>query len=229
MKTPVLFIFLLLLSGWLRAQTPVSGTVRDGKGHPIRGASITVKDSYDGATADSLGNFHFQAADKGAFTLLITNIGYNTVEQPVTLAGTPITLHIVMKEQLSELKAVTITAGSFTAGDAKRGAVLSSLDVATTAGSNADITAALKTLPGAQQVGETEGLFVRGGAGYEAKQYIDGTLVNNPYYTSVPDIAQRGPLLALSFQRNGIQHRWLLRAVWPGAFLGGPAGIHRPA
>ena len=60
------------------------------------------------------------------------------------------------------------------------------------AGSNADITAALKTLPGAQQIGEQEGLFVRGGAGYEAKQYIDGTLVNNPYYTSVPDIAQRG-------------------------------------
>ena len=101
-------------------------------------------------------------------------------------------LHLALKEQLSELKAVTITAGSFSAGDSKRGAVLSSLDVATTAGSNADITAALKTLPGAQQVGEQEGLFVRGGAGYEAKQYIDGTLVNNPYYTSVPDIAQRG-------------------------------------
>ena len=35
-------------------------------------------------------------------------------------------------------------------------------------------------------------MFVRGGAGYEAKQYIDGTLVNNPYYSSVPDIASRG-------------------------------------
>ncbi len=110
----------------------------------------------------------------------------------ITLAGTPIVLNINIKETLDELKAVTITAGSFSAGDAKRGAVLSSIDVATTAGSNADITAALKTLPGAQQVGEQEGLFVRGGAGYEAKQYIDGTLVNNPYYTSVPDIAQRG-------------------------------------
>ena len=99
---------------------------------------------------------------------------------------------IILKEEPNELKAVTITAGSFAAGDSKRGAVLSSLDIATTAGSNADITAALKTLPGAQQVGEQEGLFVRGGAGYEAKQYIDGTLVNNPYNTSVPDIAQRG-------------------------------------
>ena len=69
---------------------------------------------------------------------------------------------------------------------------MSSLDIATTAGSNADITAALKTLPGAQQVGEQEGLFVRGGTGQETKQFIDGSLVNNPYYTSVPDIATRG-------------------------------------
>jgi hypothetical protein len=192
MKHTILLVFLVLLAGWLPAQTFVSGTVKDGKGHPVRGASVTIKDSYDGATVDSLGNFHFQASGKGNFTLTVTNIGYNPVEQPITLAGTPVEVRIALKEQLSELKAVTITAGSFTAGDARRGAVLSSLDIATTAGSNADITAALKTLPGAQQVGEQEGLFVRGGAGYEAKQYIDGTLVNNPYFTSVPDIAQRG-------------------------------------
>ncbi len=192
MKTPTLLIAFLLYTGWLRAQTLVSGTVKDGKGHPLRGASVTIKDSYDGATADSLGYFHFKTTETGTKTLLISNIGYNALEQPVTLAGTPIELRLTMKETLSELKAVTITAGSFTAGDAKRGAVLSSLDIATTAGSNADITAAFKTLPGAQQVGEQDGLFVRGGAGYEAKQYIDGTLVNNPYNTSVPDIARRG-------------------------------------
>jgi hypothetical protein len=192
LKTPTLFIAFLLFAGWLQAQTQVSGTVKDGKGHPLRGASVTIKDSYDGGTADSLGNFRFKSTETGAKTLVVSNIGYNSVEQTITLAGASLELRLVMKESLSELKAVTITAGSFTAGDARRGAVLSSLDIATTAGSNADITAALKTLPGAQQVGEQEGLFVRGGAGYEAKQYIDGTLVNNPYYSSVPDIAQRG-------------------------------------
>jgi vitamin B12 transporter len=182
----------LLLTAWLPAQTLISGTVKDTKGHPIRGASIALKDSYDGAVSDSTGKFAFKSTEKGVFTLTATNIGYSSFEQQVNLVGTPIILNISIKEQLDELKAVTITAGSFSAGDAKRGAVLSSIDVATTAGSNADITAALKTLPGAQQIGEQEGLFVRGGAGYEAKQYIDGTLVNNPYFTSVPDIAQRG-------------------------------------
>jgi len=192
MKSIALLLLSTLTTCWLSAQTLVSGTVKDGKGHPVRGASITVKDSYDGATSDSLGAFRFRSSEKGEFTISVTNIGYSSFEQKVRFGGDAILLNVVIKEQLSELKAVTITAGSFTAGDAKRGAVLSSIDVATTAGSNADITAALKTLPGAQQVGEQEGLFVRGGAGYEAKQYIDGTLVNNPYYASVPDIAQRG-------------------------------------
>ena len=183
---------LILLTGGLNAQTLISGTVKDTKGHPVRGASITIKDSYDGATSDSTGAFRFKTTEKGSFIITVTNIGYNSFEQTILLGGDPIVLNPVIKEQLNELKAVTITAGSFTAGDAKRGAVLSSLDVATTAGSNADITAALKTLPGAQQVGEQEGLFVRGGAGYEAKQYIDGAVVNNPYYSSVPDISSRG-------------------------------------
>ena len=190
-KTALSLTF-ILIAGWCKAQTLVSGTVKDNKGHPVRGASIAIKDSYDGATSDSTGNFHFRSSEKGSFVINVTNIGYFPFEQTIQLGGDPVVLHAIIKEQLNELKAVTITAGSFTAGDAKRGAVLSSLDVATTAGSNADITAALKTLPGAQQVGESEGLFVRGGAGYEAKQYIDGTLVNNPYMSSVPDIASRG-------------------------------------
>ncbi|RYY69424.1 MAG: TonB-dependent receptor, partial [Chitinophagaceae bacterium] len=55
-----------------------------------------------------------------------------------------------------------------------------------------DITGALKSLPGTQQVGETGGLFVRGGTANEAKIYIDGNLVNNFFYSSVPGIASRG-------------------------------------
>ncbi|MEP7278961.1 MAG: TonB-dependent receptor [Bacteroidota bacterium] len=189
-----LLIFCSLILGILSAgaQASISGSVKDNRGRPIAGASIAVKDSYDGATSDSTGHYQFKTTEKGVHTLTASSIGYKGFELPVTIGGEALSLDILLKEEPNELKAVTITAGSFSAGDSKRGAVLSSLDIATTAGSNADITAALKTLPGAQQVGEQEGLFVRGGAGYEAKQYIDGTLVNNPYYSSVPDIAQRG-------------------------------------
>ena len=185
-------ICLLLLAAAASAQTRIAGKIRDPKGRPIPGASISVKNSYDGATSDSLGHFQFSASDTGWQTLAVSSVGYRPIEVTVQCAGHDLQLDLQLKEEPNELKAVTISAGSFAAGDKTRGAVMSSLDIATTAGSNADITAALKTLPGAQQVGEQEGLFVRGGTGQETKQFIDGSLVNNPYYTSVPDISTRG-------------------------------------
>lgn len=189
----VIPLLLLLLSAtFASAQTTVSGKIRDNKGSAVPGASVAIKSTYDGGTADSLGRFRFTTTEKGAAVVLVTSQGYKDFEQSVTLGAEPITLDVVLKEKLDELKAVTVTAGSFSAGDSKRATILSSIDVATTAGANADISAALKTLPGSQQIGEQEGLFVRGGAGYETKQFIDGTLVNNPYFTSVPDIATRG-------------------------------------
>ena len=187
------YITLFLFSTTTLAQVTISGKVKDNRGRAIIGASVSLKDSYDGAITDSAGVYQFTTTEKGAFTLQVTYLGYTTVELPVSLENQPLAVDITLKEKLDELKAVTVTAGSFEAGDKKRAAtVLTSIDIATTAGSNADITSALKTLPGAQQVGEQEGLFVRGGTGYETKQYIDGTVVNNPFYSSVPDIATRG-------------------------------------
>lgn len=193
MKYLVILFTVILFYVNSHAQTKIFGSVRDMKSRIVAGASVIIKGSYDGGNTDSTGNFNFKTFEKGQQTISITNIGFKAVEQAIVLNSEPIELNIALKEEVSELKAVTVTAGSFEAGDKKRAAtVLNTLDVLTTGGANADITAALKTLPGAQQVGDQEGLFVRGGAGYEAKQFIDGTLVNNPYYSSVPDIAQRG-------------------------------------
>lgn len=179
------------LCSW--AQVTITGTVKDKKGRPLPGTAITLKGTYDGTIADSTGAYSFKTTEKGAFTLIINSLGYSYFEQEITLDKEPITINVVLKEQLDELKAVTVTAGAFEAGDKKRAAtVLNSIDIATTGGANADISSAVKTLPGAQQVGESEGLFVRGGAAYETKQFIDGTVVNNPFFTSVPDIATRG-------------------------------------
>jgi len=173
-------------------QVKVDGRVKDNRGRGVPGASVTIKNSYDGATSDSTGRFTFSTSEKGEQIFTVTAIGFRAIEQKIIIKD-PVTLVFSLKEQLDELKAVMVTAGSFEAGDRKRAAtVLSSLDVVTTGGANADISNAVKTLPGAQQVGDQEGLFVRGGTGAETKQFIDGTLVNNPYFTSIPDISTRG-------------------------------------
>ena len=63
-----------------------------------------------------------------------------------------------------------------------------------------DIYSALETLPGTQQIGETEGLFVRGGSANETKTIIDDMTVQNPFYSSVPDIPSRGRFSAFQFK-----------------------------
>ena len=183
---------LLYFSSTAYGQSAISGEIKDNKGRPVAGASITLKDRYDGATSDSSGNFSFTTTEKGKFILTISAIGYRPIEQSIDISVSAVSVNLVLREEVSELKAVVITAGSFEAGDKKRVTVLNAIDVATTAGANADVTAALKTLPGAQQVGESEGLFVRGGTATETKTFIDGTLVNNFFYSSVPGISQRG-------------------------------------
>ncbi|MBS4065256.1 MAG: TonB-dependent receptor [Chitinophagaceae bacterium] len=189
----LIILFLLLTSLFMQAQTVITGTITDNKKQPVPGASLAIKGSYDGATADSSGRFRFKTYEKGQQVLTVSSIGYATVELTINISGAELNVPVVLKQEVTEMSAVVITAGAFEASDRKRAAaVLTSLDIVTTASANADVTGALKTLPGAQQVGESEGLFVRGGTAGETKTFIDGTLVNNFFFSSVPGIAQRG-------------------------------------
>jgi hypothetical protein len=192
MKAILLFIAGMMLAGLLKAQVLVKGTVKDNKGRILAGANIALKDSYDGTMSDSTGSFSFKTTEKGNALLVASNIGYKTMELPVVLGTDSVVISFILKEEINELKAVIITAGSYEASDKKKGTVLKALDIATTAGANADISATIQTLPGAQKVGEQEGLFIRGGSAEEAKIIIDGTVVNNFFYSSVPGISQRG-------------------------------------
>ncbi|MDP4262477.1 MAG: carboxypeptidase-like regulatory domain-containing protein [Bacteroidota bacterium] len=196
----LLLFFSLLLSLQLAAQVTISGFVKNTKQEPLAGASISLENSYSGTTSAADGSFSFIATDTGTIKILISITGYKSFEQVITPGTSPLVINAILKESITELKAVILTAGSFEASDKKRTTVLKSIDIVTTAGQEADIVAALKTLPGAQQVGETEGLFVRGGTGAETKVFIDGMMVSNPFYSSVPDIAQRGRFSPLLFK-----------------------------
>lgn len=191
MKPLLFFLSAFFISCISMAQVTIKGTIKDHKGNPLPGASISIKDSYDGATSDSSGKYSFKTTEKGQQTLIVSSIGYKTTEQPVKLESGVLTLDVSLKQEVTELTAVVLSAGTFEASDRKRAAaVLDPIDIVTTASANGDITGALKTLPGAQQVGESEGLYVRGGTAAETKTFIDGTLVNNFFYSSVPNIAQ---------------------------------------
>ncbi|MFZ1784165.1 MAG: TonB-dependent receptor [Ferruginibacter sp.] len=188
----VFALLVMLPALTVQAQVKVAGNITDGRGKSVEGVSITLKNTYDGSTSDSLGNFSFSTSEKGKHILETSIIGFRPLEQELEIGTSDIRLNIAMKELITELKAVVISAGSFVASDKSKGAVLSALDIVTTPSANGDVTSAFKSLPGTQQVGESEGLFVRGGSATESKIYMDGNLVNNFFYSSTPGIATRG-------------------------------------
>ncbi|MBN8855171.1 MAG: hypothetical protein BGO55_24810 [Sphingobacteriales bacterium 50-39] len=97
-------------------------------------------------------------------------------------------------------EAVVTGAGSFVASDKAKGASLSPIDAVTVAGNGGDLANALRFLPGAQQIGEKEGLFVRGGTSEETKQFVDGTLLRSPNFASVPNVPQSARLNPFLFK-----------------------------
>lgn len=192
MHKPFLTLILLtVVPMLLQAQQTISGKVTTAKRKPLAGVNIAIKGSYDGTSSKADGTFSFTTTATGERFITASLTGYQALEIKADLSDAQ-QLQLVLRETVNELKMVTISAGSFEASDEKKNTMLKPLDIVTTAGANADIVSALKTLPGAQQVGEKEGLFVRGGTGYETQTFIDGMMVRNPFYSGMPDFAARG-------------------------------------
>lgn len=200
LKSLVLFT---LFSGYLlQAQITISGKVNF-KNKGVKDISVTLKDTYDGATTDENGNYTFQTSEKGERNLVFSHSKFVEVEKKIVINNESITENIDLKEQISEIDAVVISAGSIEASDRKRAtALLTPVDIYTTAGANGQVTAALETLPGVQKIGETEGLFVRGGTGTETKFFMDGNLVNNFFGNSIPGIKAMDRLNTSLFKGN---------------------------
>ena len=189
-KLFTLLLTILIFSA--QAQTIISGKVSDKKGEVLPFANVALEGTYDGASANENGLFTFSTDEKGSKKLVVTMVGFLPFSKEIELKGEKISLEIRLEESINSLNAVVVTAGMFEASDEKKMVMLKPLDIVTTAGGNADIVSVMQLLPGSNRVGEKEGLFVRGGSANETKTVIDGMIVQNPFFSSTPDVPQRG-------------------------------------
>lgn len=214
MKTILYTILLLCMSAGLHAQTyNISGTVTDTKGKGIKGASVSLDNTLDGTTTDSAGTFRFQTGEKGPQTLAVTAIGFEAGGQPLNITADITDIRVQLKATAQQLDGVTVTAGAFEAGTDKGKTILSSLDIVTTAGSQADVVRAIQTLPGTQQQGTQSGLFVRGGDATEAAIIVDGLMAQDAFTSTAPGVAGRSrfspfQFRGISFSSGGYSARY---------------------
>lgn len=190
MKISIIFLGFLMPSAIL-AQSLVSGTVKDFKGRPIFGANIYLNGTYDGTTSDVNGKFHFNTSEIGDQTLTVSYVSFETFTL-ITNVSSMKNLNVVLREDVNSLETVTISAGSFSAGDNSKISVLKPMDIVTTASALGDFVGALQTLPGTTTVAEDGRLFVRGGDANETQIFIDGIRVFTPYSPTTENIPTRG-------------------------------------
>ncbi len=125
---------------------------------------FTLEGTYDGTSSNLEGFFILETSESGKHALCIEFIGFKKFSKEIQLEGKTIDLSIIgLQEEFNELTAVTITAGTFEAGDKKKSIALSSIDMVTTDGSSGDVYGALQALPGTTTVGESGKLFVKRG------------------------------------------------------------------
>ncbi|WGF91781.1 TonB-dependent receptor [Aequorivita marisscotiae] len=202
----ITFIFLAFPSIFF-GQSLISGTVLDSKGTPIFGANVYLEGAYDGNTTDEHGKFIFETFETGVQTLAVSYISFEA-SKTISDVSKMQDLKIILREDVNSLETVTISAGSFSAGDNSKISVLKPLDIVTTANALGDFVGALQTLPGTTTVAEDGRLFVRGGDADETQIFIDEIRVFTPYSPTTNNVPTRGrysPFLfdGISFSTGG--------------------------
>jgi hypothetical protein len=192
--------FSLFFYGITEAQTRISGQLKDTKNKPLPYASVSIENTIDGTTTDSLGHFSFKTREKGKHVLLGTCIGYETQKDTIDINKSTLIHTMIIREKPVSIREVVVTAGAFEANDDPKVAILKPLDIYTNAGSGGDIAGAIRTLPGAQAQTDQTGLFVRGGDASESSFIVDGMVVQNPFASNVPGVSQRSRFMPFQFK-----------------------------
>ena len=161
--------FLLLLisiSAFSQHKTMISGKVLSTEKTTVDFATVYLKGTNYGGTTNEEGIYHLQAP-AGEYTLVVSAIGYKTVEKPVKLMrGERTKMNVVISPQATELDEVVVVSNGVTR--LKRSAFNAvALDTKALQNSTQNLSEALAQAPG-MKIRES------GGVGSDMQQMMDG-------------------------------------------------------
>jgi len=170
----------------------VKGFLYDkGSGEPLIYTNVYLKGTKYGAATDANGYFALIKVPPGSYTLMATQIGYDTIAEPISLLSNQIlTKKLYLPEQTKELKTVEIE-GSRSAyrRDNTVNVGLTQItpkDIKMTAsvGGESDLAQYIQTVPGVVSSGDQGGqVFIRGGTLTQNLTLLDGMVVYNPFHS----------------------------------------------
>ena len=105
------FITLFIVCQSTAHAARISGRVTDEKGQILVYASILVKGTTQGTTANKDGEYFLQL-DAGTYTIVAQYVGYNREEKTITVSTENITLNFQLSIQQLSLKEVVVRPGA---------------------------------------------------------------------------------------------------------------------
>lgn len=190
-RTLIVFTFMLLFSITAYAQdNNVKGFVYEkATGEPMMFCNVYLKGTTYGASTDINGFFNITKIPDGDYLILVTNLGYDTISEKLSLRNNQvINKKYYLEESSVVLSAVNITADKIEARtETKTSVVNVTPKVITripTMGGQADLAQYLQVIPGVIFTGDQGGqLYIRGGSPIQNKVLLDGMVVYNPFHS----------------------------------------------
>lgn len=173
------FLMLLIsISVFSQHKTMISGKVLSTEKTTVDFATVYLKGTNYGGTTNEEGIYHLQAP-AGEYTLVVSAIGYKTIEKPVKLMrGERTKMNVVISPQATELDEVVVVSNGVTR--LKRSAFNAvALDTKALQNSTQNLSEALAQAPGMKiresgGVGSDMQLMMDGFTGKHIKIFIDG-------------------------------------------------------
>jgi len=108
----LLCILLVFISFAAKSQQTysINGTVNDEKGITLPGATVFITNSRYVVATDNEGKFSFGNVRPGTYEVVVKMVGFDPGIQSVTVRNKPMNLTVTLKESITALKAVTISA-----------------------------------------------------------------------------------------------------------------------
>ncbi len=88
----------------------LNGNIKDKSGQPIPFATVFFKEGSQGTTTNENGNFEI-ALPPGKYTVTYRSLGFTPKTETVVLTEKPLSVTVVLEEQIQEIQEVTINAG----------------------------------------------------------------------------------------------------------------------
>jgi hypothetical protein len=184
-----LFVLVIVFSIQGQNSASVKGFVYDkASGEPVPFSNVYFKGTSIGANTDLNGYFNINRVPPGEYTLLITNLDFDTIQETISLlAGIVVNKKYfankggIKLEEIEVSTTATEKVENTTVGIQKIDPVIISKLPSV---GEPDIAQYLQVLPGVVFTGDQGGqLYIRGGLPVQNKVLLDGLIVYNPFHS----------------------------------------------